>query len=235
MMTMGDTRLCVDCGGLLSPSAAIPQLGSCVNCGRMQSLAAARTRSLKHPLDVADPGLVAAEDARRAALNAIGRREEDDLPATVAPDFSECMIGWRAWKLQVGASVVTVGGVYAVSPQVRLGSVTYSGDWGSRVAMEAACPHRHVPPDPACSCGIYSAKTCKHLQSMNYHQYFTDAYVVIGEVWLWGKVIEGTQGWRSQFAYPKRILLPFEAWRYRKALVDAYGVPVELANTLRTD
>jgi hypothetical protein len=67
---------------------------------------------------------------------------------------------------------------------------------------------------------------------MAYHRYREDDFVVLGEVSMWGGVIEGTQGWRAQYAYPRRLLVPFEAWRQGAVLRTAYGVPVELANTL---
>jgi len=48
----------------------------------------------------------------------------------------------------------------------------------------------------------------------------------------WGKVVEGSQGWRSEYTYPLKLWLPFEAWYLAEALGNAYGVPVALKNTL---
>jgi hypothetical protein len=35
---------------------------------------------------------------------------------------------------------------------------------------------------------------------------------VRGEVWLWGTVVEHEQGWRAEFAYPKALCLPPDAF-----------------------
>jgi hypothetical protein len=58
---------------------------------------------------------------------------------------------------------------------------------------------------------------------------------VIGQVRLWGKVIECERGWRAALAYPERLYVPMrpadERARRRSAEIAAglrdYGVPVE--------
>jgi hypothetical protein len=55
---------------------------------------------------------------------------------------------------------------------------------------------------------------------------------VVGQLANWGRVIEGSQGWRAEFAYPAVMFIPFEAWRLRRPLMRAYGVPVKLLNLL---
>ena len=162
----------------------------------------------------------------------LSREENPGLAVPAAmPDFHETMTGWRAW----GIDPATPTGA---APVLR--SVTY-GDyfWTPRVPMEAECPKGkdHVPGED-CSCGLYSAKTRAHLQGMAYHRYDAKAsglFHVIGEVALWGKVIEGTQGWRAQFGYPRELFLPFEAWALAKPLTEAYGIPVRLNNILANE
>lgn len=155
------------------------------------------------------------------------------------PDFSEVMVGWRAW----GVDPDTPAG----TPPL-LQSVTYGHHiWQPREAIEATCARHnssgvkyadHEVPVEDCTCGLYSAKTYEHLQSMRYHEYDADKrglYHVVGSVSLWGKVIEGSQGWRAQFGYPRELFVPFEAWRLAKPLADAYGVPVQLKNILSSN
>jgi hypothetical protein len=69
---------------------------------------------------------------------------------------------------------------------------------------------------------------------MGYHGYDenSDTVCVVGQLANWGKVIEGTQGWRAEFAYPAVIYVPFEAWRLGAPIKKAYGVPVKLLNLL---
>jgi hypothetical protein len=92
-------------------------------------------------------------------------------------------------------------------------------------------------PNEHCTCGFYSAKTYDHLQSMTYHLYDAEAngmFHIAGRVANWGKVVEGTQGWRSEFSYPLELFVPFEAWRLCTPLESLYGVPSQLKNTLQS-
>ena len=70
---------------------------------------------------------------------------------------------------------------------------------------------------------------------MSYHAYDAEhggLFHVVGSVKLWGKIVEGSQGWRAQKAYPERLWVPYEAWHLAPSLRDLYGVPVELKNFL---
>ena len=92
-------------------------------------------------------------------------------------------------------------------------SVTHSGyTWYPMQAAEAECGKDHTPGDARCGCGFYSAKSLKHLIHLGYHSYGDydqDRYTkVVGQVACWGQVTEGTQGWRSQYAYPVMLFVP---------------------------
>jgi len=61
-------------------------------------------------------------------------------------------------------------------------------------------------------------------------------YRVVGQVSLWGRVIEGARGWRASHAYPARIYVPerclggesaFSAQFIGLGLAD-YRVPIEV-------
>ena len=54
-----------------------------------------------------------------------------------------------------------------------------------------------------CTCGVYAAKNIEHLRQLGY-----EGRGIRGEVHLWGTVVEHEFGWRSQFAYPKSLVLP---------------------------
>jgi hypothetical protein len=166
------------------------------------------------------------EDLRRLAPD----------PQFTVPDLEGTVEGWRAWGVPI-----TVGeGV------PRLYSVTHSNYyWAPRKRAQAQCLRGSRPkglttckgvecPNEQCTCGFYSAKTFEHLQSMAYHRYH-DVFHVVGRVANWGKVIEGSQGWRAQYAYPVELFVPFEAWRLAKPLGSLYGVPVSLKDILTED
>lgn len=145
----------------------------------------------------------------------------------VVPDYTDVMIGWRAWHVEERPGF---------APQLLSMNSTR---WEPREVMEAVCARhendpKHGVPTLSCRCGLYSAKSREHLLSMPYHYYDPDeGIVVIGEVNLWGRIVEGTQGWRAQYGYPRKLFLPFEGWRLFDPLSEAYGVPVELNNTLK--
>lgn len=169
-------------------------------------------------------------------------------PEFKPPDMIGTVEGWRVWNVSADPQHFGVG--------PKLYSVSH-GDyyWTPRKASYATCPGGFFDeesgrpmckqstkdnpievPGEQCSCGFYSAKTLPHLQQMSYHNYDAErgSYAVLGQLANWGKVIEGTQGWRAQIAYPAVLYVPFEAARVlAKPLAESYGVPVKLLNLLR--
>lgn len=202
--------VCIECGGNRLAPSSIPGLSSCSSCGKLQAAQVVPEVEQSEPEQI-----VAGEVA--------------------VPDSTQLAIGWRAWGIDPNDESAT------------LMSVTHTGPWTPRQPMEATCDKStgrgngvkregHEVPDEQCSCGLYSAKTLDHLMSMTYHRYDAEKhgmYHVIGKVKLWGKVIEGSQGWRAQIGYPSELFVPFEAWRLAPRLERAYGVPVRLKNILR--
>lgn len=160
---------------------------------------------------------------------------------SVAPDYVEPVVGWRAW-LVVGERET-----------FRLRSVVYDTLWLPRRKLVASCLHRawllrfpprrpseHSPPFARCHCGIYAAreieKAASYLDVLGRSEKLA-VHRVIGRVSLWGEVLECEQGWRGSRAYPAAIYVPTKGRPYRLrvraaeeialALTD-YGVPVEL-------
>lgn len=145
------------------------------------------------------------------------------------PDYFEPFVGWRAWRVRDG---------FLLSHQFDI-------TWPTDVPLEALCLRatysypttRHtaaeIPPVQGCICGIYAATTQEHLLTMPYHKYHArhQTTVVIGEVFLWGRVIVGDKGWKAQYARPKSLLLPHEGYRFYRDLKRRYRVPIELKNT----
>jgi hypothetical protein len=204
-----------------------------------------------------DPKLIAAKVARQRAagmtprtrkrveerLESVAKKPtelrpltEDEAIETLIPDVLGTVKGWRAWgiKPELPADGIPL-----------LHSVTYGRYiWKPREVQTAKCRRHaaaHATEDPPgvpgnhCSCGNYSAKDYDHLVSMQYHFYDAEnqgMFHVIGEVANWGKVVEGTQGWRAQHSYPVSLYVPFEAWPLALPLQTAYGVPVRLKNFL---
>jgi len=161
----------------------------------------------------------------------IGKPPKDDRPLPPledgfvpdVPDYLEVMVGWRAWRIEDTR----------VGPKLH-SPVVQDFIWEPRQVAVALCNEGsgHPIPGPRHGCGLYSAKDKDHLLSMGYHNYDGVTFHAVGPVSVWGRVIEGTAGWRAQFGYPRELFVPYEAWQYAKPLKDAYGVPVRLNNFL---
>lgn len=149
-----------------------------------------------------------------------------------APDIVGTVEGWRVWRCTFNARAFE-------SP--KLWSATHSSYyWTPKALGVAECSRCGEDiPGEHCGCGFYSAKSLEHLMTMRYHQYDLDEthggaqiVMVLGRIANWGKVIEGSQGWRSQKAYPAKLWVPYEAAHLAKPLQETYGVPVALKNIL---
>lgn len=151
-----------------------------------------------------------------------------------APDLVEPVVGWRLWRISERRR------------ETRLMSLFLDDVWPWLEPLEARCAiprivwrrreRRHSAPHEECDCGIHAtlwATVAPQFRNAGRHR---RPCFVVGQVALWGRVVECEFGWRSTFAYPKRMfaLLPkqdsrddqSEALRVVGAL-ERYGVPVE--------
>lgn len=104
------------------------------------------------------------------------------------PDRIEPIIGWRVWQVNDN----------------KLCSVGVSGVWEPMKALHAECEnYDHKAPQLNCQCGMWSFNSLETLLPA------ADAYdsenIILGSVYLWGKVIECENGFRAEFAYPKEL------------------------------
>lgn len=126
-------------------------------------------------------------------------------PPSAAPDYTHTITAWRGWTVDTDGN---------------LGALGTSFEWEPRRAARARCKvasGSHHAPNLSCSCGFWSFKS-RELLTEALSNYSTDVDV-IGEVEIWGRVIECENGWRSEFAYPKELWLLDEeleslSWKY---------------------
>jgi hypothetical protein len=154
----------------------------------------------------------------------------DPAPASDAPDLPDAVVAWRIWRL------VDVGDT------CRLVSAFKWAVWQPGAPLEASCLSkptalqrlrgrgRHDAPIPGCLCGIYGADLGlleSGLSAWRDHEVGR----VVGQVSLWGTVIECEHGYRASFAYPRRLYVPSDGahWDWEKIAGDLseYRVPVE--------
>jgi hypothetical protein len=145
-------------------------------------------------------------------------------------ESSRVVTGWRAW-------VVT-----ETPAGVRLGSVLHDLVWAHGHAALAECRRdddpfavpipAHPVPGPECNCGFHAARDAA--DALSYARGRDDANTVcriLGEVQLWGHVLETESGWRASHAYPARLYVQDPELAVALA---AYGVPVCASPSSRT-
>jgi hypothetical protein len=124
-----------------------------------------------------------------------------------SPDFVHTLTAWRGWEVSHG----------------MLESLGTNSRWEPCRAPRANCimGRDHSAPDASCECGYWSFKTRESLvEALGRYAQTVD---VIGQVEIWGRVIECENGFRSEFAYPKELwLLDSDL----ESLSWKYGVPV---------
>lgn len=155
-------------------------------------------------------------------------------PVSGAPDYAEPLVGWRVWVVVPGQDDVP-----------RLRSVVQKTLWPAREPLDAECCQRRVlakllrrqahdsVPLPSCQCGIY-ATYLPELEPLLAEAPWETGARVLGQVSLWGDVIECERGWRASRAYPAKLYVPVRDGRRPRLRQDeiadallAYGVPVE--------
>jgi len=132
------------------------------------------------------------------------------------------VLGWRAW-------VVT-----ETAAGLRLGSVLHDDVWTPGTTALATCRRHddlfaepvapHDTPGLACGCGFHAARDpVDALSYLRGRDEPTTVCRILGEVALWGRLVETEAGWRAGAAYPVRLYV--DEPQIALAL-SVYGVPV---------
>jgi hypothetical protein len=158
---------------------------------------------------------------------------------TFAPDLIEPIVGWRIWRISERHG------------ETRLTSLVYRAEWPVRKALRARCAaprmgwgllgRSHDAPSSNCGCGLHGARWELVSKEIKRNLLGRKPRFAIGQVALWGTVVEAELGWRAEFAYPRRLYVPLR--RRSKPLEEfklaaglaAYGVSVELIEAPTVD
>lgn len=138
----------------------------------------------------------------------------DSTGGTNIPDKVTPVLGWRQWSLD---------------RYDRLRSPIYAPRaWMPQMRLEAVCANSalprgtHVAPNEECRCGVYANNTAEQCVIL-----MPSENALVGQVALWGKVVEHEDGFRAQYAYPVRLYAPVSISRQRQAALSVrYGIPV---------
>ncbi|MGH9277489.1 MAG: hypothetical protein ACRD12_05210 [Acidimicrobiales bacterium] len=128
--------------------------------------------------------------------------------------------GWRYWQL---------------SPRRRLRSVAQRHvEWRPGHPVNAVClTGGHPAPAVNCSCGVSAARD---LETLRQHGLCVlPGGLVVGEVDLWGRIVEEPYGYRAQHASPASLgLVAGTVDEDERGLVEdalaAYGVPLAIVD-----
>jgi hypothetical protein len=140
-------------------------------------------------------------------------------------ELSRPVTGWRAW-------VVT-----ETPAGLRLGSVLHDLLWPHGQAVVAECRRHedsfahvlgpHPVPGADCNCGFHAARD--PVDALSYARGRDEPGTVcrvLGEVTLWGHVLQTEGGWRAAHAYPRRL---YVADAHIAAALAGYGAAISFA------
>ena len=143
------------------------------------------------------------------------------------------IVGYRGWMLREGKlSSYAVDNFWIPQKTNRARCDEQTKFWGSRNFQSGPnliLHARNAVPVAECECGFYAFKALPYLMLWLEH---VEPLIVIGEVYLWGKIVDCQYGYRAQYAYPKRFYS--NSYEYEKAcdnsifvLLHEFNVPVE--------
>ncbi len=117
------------------------------------------------------------------------------LPALPKALVAGPIVGWRLWAVDRDGILYGVG---------------HRKAWPMGEPMRAACVSegwvRHPAPVAGCQCGVYGVKQREMVPVWTYHANEGEQ-IVLGQVALWGRVIEHRDGYRAEWGYPARIVV----------------------------
>lgn len=119
------------------------------------------------------------------------------------------VVGYRGWMLREGKlSSYAVDNLWTPMKAnvAQCGGYEHAKFWGPYTARSGPelIPHASdEAPLAECGCGFYAFKTLPYL--LNWLEEHREGHMVIGEVYLWGKIVDCRYGYRAQYAYPKRF------------------------------
>lgn len=157
-------------------------------------------------------------------------------PDAKAPDQIEVITGWRAWGYNSGYLTSVNDKLVWCAGEALVAECT-AGHRGMGLYAAAYGPGAYTDehagetiPVEHCTCGIYASRAPGAVQ---WPAGGVGQVYIWGQIAMWGKVVQGGKGWRSQYAYPERILVwagsKKQAEKLAEKLAKRYGVPASAA------
>lgn len=147
------------------------------------------------------------------------------------PDYCEPLVAWRTWQRESSTQdlprlVSSFNMIWEPYQrfEAKHRSLAYEffPHQQPELCQSSPCdawnPHHHY------GCGIYGVKTREQLKGWLNASFYLYTETVIGQVYLWGNIIEHERGYRAQYAYPKCIVY---TEKNATMLTKIYGIPYE--------
>lgn len=138
---------------------------------------------------------------------------------------TEVMTGWRCWK------IVDFNRRGNISEK-RLQALGVKPIWEPYKPNVATCITNgtHEAPWPSCHCGFWAFHKRESVERTLFEEvgYGGEIGKVIGQVALWGRVLESTKGFRGEYAYPQTLQFVEIDDKIAKEVADTYGVPYSI-------
>lgn len=159
---------------------------------------------------------------------------EGDEPLKIEVDKAQHMphaalVARRMWRIDLYNGV--------------LRSTAYPHVWEPGEKLTAFCQRsqglfeqNHQPPVAGCTCGFYAIRPHIGVGAILGTPGQTH---ILGEVYLWGRILHGEHGFRAQYTYPKKFIVMADEksqtpW-WVAPVLEPFNVPIEIVRQYPTD
>jgi hypothetical protein len=128
---------------------------------------------------------------------------------SIVPDYIQALYAWRAWRFD-GKYLSAVVHQYQRWESYPQPAECFSYQYQSGFSGVYS---RHPAPEDTCTCGYYSTLNIRVMKDyarqtmVSFDVEMLSEATAIGVVSVWGKVIEHQEGYRSEYAYPKLVIV----------------------------
>lgn len=157
------------------------------------------------------------------------KEDSTTMPKELPLSFSsEVILGWRAWQL---TDYERRGGV----SEKRIQAVGMKPTWEPYEPNVAICTSQgnHEAPWRSCRCGFWAFKNRTDVEASIHEEYRGLQGKVVGQIAMWGRVLECKRGWRAEFAYPQSFEFIQVPEDIAADVAQRYGVPYSVIDLPR--
>lgn len=127
---------------------------------------------------------------------------------------AEPIKAWRAWHVDPTGSLIATAQHYVWKEGQNTCTCV-------KTDISVIKSH-HIPPEIDCACGFWALKTQDDV-----FNYF-NAEIVVGEIEMWGKIVEAENGYRAEHARIIRLFLPSRYSPFKERLQERYKVDIKI-------